>query len=188
MTKQGKNAIDVLLAEALKELAAKRPIEKITIKEITDKAGVIRPTFYNHFQDKYELMEWIITNELLDPIYPLISNGMVTEAMVLLFTNIQKDRVFYTKAVKMDGVITFSDVANKCVVRVLEKLFAEQCRGRHRRMPWLTTEVVASYYGQTMCFAMREGVKTGMNESQKKMAEAYTYMFSHSREEVMKEF
>ena len=125
MTKQGKNAIDVLLAEALKELAAKRPIEKITIKEITDKAGVIRPTFYNHFQDKYELMEWIITNELLDPIYPLISNGMVTEAMVLLFTNIQKDRVFYTKAVKMDGVITFSDVANKCVVRVLEKLFAE---------------------------------------------------------------
>ena len=57
MTNQGRNAIDTLLAESLKELTIKQPIEKITIKEITDKAGVIRPTFYNHFQDKYELLE-----------------------------------------------------------------------------------------------------------------------------------
>ena len=55
MTNQGRNAIDTLLAESLKELTIKQPIEKITIKEITDKAGVIRPTFYNHFQDKYEV-------------------------------------------------------------------------------------------------------------------------------------
>ena len=36
MTVQGKNAIDVVLAESLKELSQTRPIEKITIKEITD--------------------------------------------------------------------------------------------------------------------------------------------------------
>ena len=68
MTQQGKNAIDMVLAESLIELSTKKPIEKITIKEITDKAGVIRPTFYNHFQDKYELIEWIINHELLEPI------------------------------------------------------------------------------------------------------------------------
>ena len=68
MTNQGRNAIDTLLAESLKELTIKQPIEKITIKEITDKAGVIRPTFYNHFQDKYELLEWIIRTELLEPV------------------------------------------------------------------------------------------------------------------------
>ena len=38
MTNQGKNAVDILLAESFKELALKQPIEKITIKEITDKA------------------------------------------------------------------------------------------------------------------------------------------------------
>ena len=47
MTQQGKNAIDLVLAESLIELSAKKPIDKITIKEITDKAGVIRPTFYS---------------------------------------------------------------------------------------------------------------------------------------------
>ena len=58
MNTQGANEIDVLLAESFKKLARTRPIEKITIREITDEAGVIRPTFYNHFQDKYELLEW----------------------------------------------------------------------------------------------------------------------------------
>ena len=64
MTGQGREAVDALLAESFKELALRQPIEKITIKEITDKAGLIRPTFYNHFQDKYELLEWIIMTEL----------------------------------------------------------------------------------------------------------------------------
>ena len=53
MATQVRTDIDQLLADSLKELAAKRPMEKITIKEITDKAGVIRPTFYNHFQDNF---------------------------------------------------------------------------------------------------------------------------------------
>ena len=88
MTGQGKTAIDTVLAESLKELSQNQPLEKITIKEITAKAGVIRPTFYNHFQDKYELIEWIIVNELLVPMHPLIQADMITEAMVLLFTNI----------------------------------------------------------------------------------------------------
>ena len=65
MNNQSQNAIDIVLAESLKELAATKPIEKITIKEITDKAGVIRPTFYNHFQDKYLILYWIITNNLV---------------------------------------------------------------------------------------------------------------------------
>ena len=84
MTSQVNNTIDLLLAESFKEIAAVKPIEKITIKEITDRAGVIRPTFYNHFQDKYELLEWITINELFAPIEPLLSNGMLREGVTLL--------------------------------------------------------------------------------------------------------
>ena len=111
MTGQGKCAIDTLLAESFKELAKKHPIEKITIKEITDLAGVIRPTFYNHFQDKYELLEWIITTDLLDPIEPLIQNGMISEGLVLLFTNIEKDSEFYSRAIKLEGQNSFGEIA-----------------------------------------------------------------------------
>ena len=83
---QGANEIDVLLAESFKELAKKRPIEKITIREITDKAGVIRPTFYNHFQDKYELLEWIVQNELITPMEPFLKRRMLKESMSYVLT------------------------------------------------------------------------------------------------------
>ena len=117
MTGQGKSAIDTLLAESFKELALKHPIEKITIKEITDKAGVIRPTFYNHFQDKYELLEWIIDTQLIAPAEPLIQNGMVNEALVLLFSNIEKEKEFYQKASRLEGQNSFESIAQSCIMK-----------------------------------------------------------------------
>ena len=129
MAIQGKTDIDQLLAKSLKEIAVRRPVEKITIKEITDKAGVIRPTFYNHFQDKFELIEWIIRTELLEPVEPLIRNDMIIEAMVLLFTNIEKDKAFYSQLVKMEGSVKFHDIAKKCVREVLLELIQNESSG-----------------------------------------------------------
>lgn len=123
MTGQGKSAIDTLLAESFKELALKHPIEKITIKEITDKAGVIRPTFYNHFQDKYELLEWIIDTQLIAPAEPLIQNGMVNEALILLFSNIEKEKEFYQKAIHLEGQNSFESIAQSCIMKVFLRVF-----------------------------------------------------------------
>lgn len=48
-----------LLAESLKELSAQKSIDKITVKEIAQNCGFTSKTFYNHFQDKYDLIAWI---------------------------------------------------------------------------------------------------------------------------------
>ena len=58
-----------LLGEKFKELVAKKGFEKLTIKMITDAAGVIRPTFYNYFQDKYEVMEWLLWEDVFKEAY-----------------------------------------------------------------------------------------------------------------------
>ena len=178
MAIQGKTDIDQLLAKSLKEIAVRRPVEKITIKEITDKAGVIRPTFYNHFQDKFELIEWIIRTELLEPVEPLIRNDMIIEAMVLLFTNIEKDKAFYSQLVKMEGPVKFHDIAKKCVREVLLELIQNESSGRVSKHKWLTPEVISSYYAQSMCFATEEWISMGMTISPREMAEAYQYMLS----------
>lgn len=185
MTGQSKNQVDVLLAESLKELAIKRPIEKITIKEITDKAGVIRPTFYNHFQDKFELLEWIITTELLMPIRPLIEAEMITEGMVFLFTNIEKDKAFYSRAVKIEGAVTFHEVAMKCVKQMLLEVIGDRMDNRDSGYQWLTKEIVATYFAQSMCFATEEWIYMGMTLSPREMAEAYSYIMTHSMTEIV---
>ena len=187
MTGQGKNTINSLLAESFKELAKKHPIEKITIKEITDMAGVIRPTFYNHFQDKYELMEWIIQTELLDPIQPLIQNGMINEGLVLLFTNIERDREFYTKAVKLEGQNSFEEIAKSCVERVFLDVIEKTGSGKPQKYSWLTPERISKYYAQSMCYVVITWIQSGMTISAKELAETYDYVIKRSMEDILAE-
>jgi probable dihydroxyacetone kinase regulator len=48
------------LAEALKQLLTRKPINKITINDITEQCGISRMTFYYHFKDIYDLAEWTL--------------------------------------------------------------------------------------------------------------------------------
>lgn len=51
------------LAESLKALLAQKPLSKITISDITTHCGMNRMTFYYHFQDIYDLIDWICQEE-----------------------------------------------------------------------------------------------------------------------------
>jgi len=46
------------LEASLKNLLAKRPLDKITVTDITEDCGINRMTFYYHFKDIYDLVEW----------------------------------------------------------------------------------------------------------------------------------
>jgi AcrR family transcriptional regulator len=50
---------DSILADALLELLKEKPFEEVTVEDIVNKCGASRPTFYRHFKDKYDLMDWI---------------------------------------------------------------------------------------------------------------------------------
>ena len=52
-----------LLGESFRELAKRKPINKITIASITNNCGMTQPTFYNHFRDKYDLMTWLYVSD-----------------------------------------------------------------------------------------------------------------------------
>ena len=51
------------LAASLKSLLAQKPLSKITISDITEACGINRMTFYYHFQDIYDLIDWICQEE-----------------------------------------------------------------------------------------------------------------------------
>lgn len=182
-----KETIDVLLAESFKELACQQPIEKITIKAITDKAGVIRPTFYNHFQDKYELLEWIIRTQILEPTKPLIHAGMVDEALMLIFTSVRSDGEFYQKAVRLEGQNSFEEITKKCIVdMLLEVIHGKEHVGR-KRHPWLTPEYIAQYYAQSMCFVVVSWIKSGMTVEPQEITDIYNYIITRSMMDVIEE-
>ena len=46
------------LEQSLKNLLLKKPLTKITINDIAEDCGINRMTFYYHFKDIYDLVEW----------------------------------------------------------------------------------------------------------------------------------
>ena len=119
--------------------------------------------------------------------HPLIQNGMISEAMVLLFSNIEKERAFYTRAIKLEGPVSFRSIAQKCVQEELADVFRDLSTGKKYIHSWLTPDLLASYYAQSMCFAVIEWIKMGMNIPPKEMADVYDYMLSHSMDDIMRE-
>ena len=63
------NRTKEMLAESLMKLLARRTLDKITIQDIVDDCGYNRQTFYYHFHDIYDLIDWIFaaqTQELIE--------------------------------------------------------------------------------------------------------------------------
>lgn len=54
MSQITKRALEV----SLKKMLLQKPLDKITINDITEDCGISRMTFYYHFKDIYDLVEW----------------------------------------------------------------------------------------------------------------------------------
>ena len=105
-----KKMTKALIGESLKVLMRNHPFEKITIKMITDEAGVIRPTFYNYFCDKYEVVEWIFNEYIIEKVRAMFEQKMYTEGLKLLFVCMKNDCAFYRKAFEIIVQNAFTDI------------------------------------------------------------------------------
>lgn len=180
MTNQVNNTIDLLLAESFKEIASSKAIEKITIKEITDRAGVIRPTFYNHFQDKYELMEWIIRTELIQPMKPLLKEYRFTEALNLPFDALLESREYYTQAAKLEGQNSFEDTLRAQISALILECIPEQKIQAKLPYAWLSPRRTADYFAAVISDAVMSWILSGMNAPKDEFIDVFMNLCFHS--------
>lgn len=57
-----------LILQSLEGLLAKKNFESISVQDVTDKAQINRATFYAHFQDKYALLDYSISQMFMQEI------------------------------------------------------------------------------------------------------------------------
>lgn len=58
-----KDGMKQRIAKRFSELLDEKPLEQITVKELTESLGISRQTFYYYFHDLYEIIEWIFERE-----------------------------------------------------------------------------------------------------------------------------
>ena len=87
-----------VLAEALKTLMKTTPINRISVTDISGSCGLKRQTFYYHFDDKYQLVNWIFDQEILEEVSPFLTYEKWPKALEMVFTLVEKEKSFYINA------------------------------------------------------------------------------------------
>lgn len=80
------------LAVALKELMAQKPIDKITIHDLTERCGIRRQNFYYHFEDVYALLRWLFQEEAVALLQQHEGTLLWQEGLLQLFHYIEENR------------------------------------------------------------------------------------------------
>ena len=100
------------LAAALRELMEKEPFDKIQIAQICERCDMNRKSFYYHFRDKYDLMNWIFdtdfiafTKESVSLLWPEDRWELIERICEYFYEN----RRFYRNALQVKGQNSFSD-------------------------------------------------------------------------------
>lgn len=82
------------LAAALKKMLAVKPIERITIRDIVEICGVNRQTFYYHFEDVYDLLEYVFESDAEKYLPKVIVYDRWKEDVVYYFKYLYDNRDF----------------------------------------------------------------------------------------------
>ena len=80
------------LEASLKKLLLEKPLNKITINDITDDCGVNRMTFYYHFKDIYDLVDWILVEDASEVLKGDQSFDTWNEAYLDILHRIQENK------------------------------------------------------------------------------------------------
>ena len=103
------------LAEALEFYLQKKPLEKITVRELIEKVGINRKTFYYYFPDIYGLLEWMVTQESQRLIFEIQNQEDYENSLALVFDSIEKNRHFVN--------CVYDSMGRDALVRFLNKDF-----------------------------------------------------------------
>ena len=102
------------LAAALKKLMKEQGFEKISVSEICEECGMNRKSFYYHFRDKYDLVNWIFYDAFLANLQVAsYENGW--DALTELCRKFYEDRDYYIEALKIKGQNSFCDYVTETI-------------------------------------------------------------------------
>ena len=82
------------MAASLKNLLLQKPLTKITINDIAEDCGISRMTFYYHFKDIYDLVEWVCVEDAARALEGKKTYDTWQEGFLNIFHAVQANKPF----------------------------------------------------------------------------------------------
>lgn len=97
------------IAKIFKQQVIEVGFEKVTIAKIMKASEMRRQTFYDYFQDKYELVDWIFRQEAIEKIEDNLSYEGWEVIVGNLLAYFEENQIFYRKILFFDGQNSFQE-------------------------------------------------------------------------------
>jgi len=140
-----------------------KPLNKISIREITDDSGVNRQTFYYHFQDIYDLLEWLYRDEAIRLFESRNSSFTLNDGILFILKYIQKNESFCLCTLNSLGYgqlrqffySAFNNVLMNLVNELSQDLYVEEA---HKRF-------IAHFYTVSFAGFIESWLQNGLKEA-----------------------
>lgn len=108
------------LATALKNVMAEKAFEKISITDICEKCDMNRKSFYYHFKDKYDLVNWIFDTEFI-AIASKKNYKDIWDLVADICDFFYENREFYRKALRINGQNSFLEHFRELLLYIIDE-------------------------------------------------------------------
>ena len=162
-------ATKTVLGESLKKLLQKKPLNKITVSELVNDCGMNRMTFYYHFQDIYDLLEWICAEDARKALEGMDAKHDWQEGLYNIFRLVLDNKAFVMNSYRSSS----RSYLEMYIYRLTDELFAaviEELDG-NQALSQKDRDFMASYYKYAFLGVVLNWVNNNMQDDPKEVLE-----------------
>ncbi len=150
------------LSQSLKNLLIKKPLNKITINDITDDCGINRMTFYYHFKDIYDLAEWTCLQEASKVLKGNKTHDTWKAGMLQIFQTVRENKLLITNVYRCVDREQVERYLKPIIDNLLLNVVEEQSSAMIVREE--DKEFIASVYSYVFVGLMLDWIKNDMKQ------------------------
>ncbi len=148
------------LEQSLKNLLLQKPLSKITISDIADDCGINRMTFYYHFKDIYDLIEWSCEEDARKALEGKKTYDTWQQGLLQIFEAVQENKVFILNVYRSISREQVENYLYKLTYQLLIGVVHEQAEGMSVREE--DQDFIATVYKYAFVGLMLDWIKNDM--------------------------
>lgn len=157
------------LEQSLKNLLLKKPLTKITVGDITEDCGINRMTFYYHFKDIYDLVEWSCLEDAKRALEEKKTYDTWQQGFLQIFKAVQENKPFILNVYRCVHREQVEKYLQPLVDQLLLDVINEEATGIIVRDE--DKQFIAKVYSYMFIGLMLDWIKDDMREDPKQIVD-----------------
>ena len=166
------------LEQSLKNLLLKKPLTKITVGDITDDCGINRMTFYYHFKDIYDLVEWSCLEDAKRALDEKKTYDTWQQGLLQIFKAVQENKPFILNVYRCVLREQVEKYLHPLVDQLLLNVINEEAAGITVRDE--DKQFIAQVYSYMFIGLMLDWIKDDMREDPQQIVEKLSKLIKGS--------